>query len=169
MACLLVVQKGSIILSFGREYSCGTCSCALILLRHPVSTGRAPGDDATVMLRYGLLLRRYIVIVKSMQYRRRNADCVASPFKREQLPTTFPSTTSFLPLLFFDQREKTVNSRNTPSLSPSTAMASSNVPDRGRLSNFNPQPPFFNLSAKLRNGIYGLILPGGIGYKVLVS
>jgi hypothetical protein len=48
-------------------------------------------------------------------------------------------------------------------------MASSNVPDRGRLSNLNPQPSLVNLSAELRNGIYGLILPGGLGWKIVVS
>jgi hypothetical protein len=49
-------------------------------------------------------------------------------------------------------------------------MASSNVPDNGRLSNLNPQPPFFKLSADLRNALYGLVLPTvPTGYKVLVS
>jgi hypothetical protein len=39
-------------------------------------------------------------------------------------------------------------------------MVSDNELDRGRFSNLNPQPgpPFFKLSAELRNGIYGLVL-----------
>jgi hypothetical protein len=49
-------------------------------------------------------------------------------------------------------------------------MASSNVPDRGHLSNLNPQPSLVNLSGELRNTLYGLVLPTvTTGYKVLVS
>jgi hypothetical protein len=119
------------------------------------------------MLRYSLLLRRYVVIVKTTQYRRRNTDCVASPrlTKENHFPQHFLQPLPSDHLLSFDQRKQ-----QTPtSLFSSTAMASSNVPDNWRLSNLNPQPPFFKLSAELRNGIYGLILPGGIGWKILVS
>jgi hypothetical protein len=129
--------------------------------------GKAPGDDAIVMLRYSLLLRRCVVVVKTTQYRRRNQHCVALPrlTKENNLPQHFLRPLPSEQLLSFDQGKQ-----QTPaSLFPSTAMASSNVPDNGRLSNIDPQPPFFNLSAELRNGIYGLILPGGLGWKIVVS
>jgi hypothetical protein len=49
-------------------------------------------------------------------------------------------------------------------------MASRNVPDRGRLSNLNPQPSLVNLSGELRNILYGLVLPTvPTGSKILVS
>jgi hypothetical protein len=49
-------------------------------------------------------------------------------------------------------------------------MASSNVSDRGRLSNLNPQPSLVNLSGELRNILYGLVLPiVPTGSKILVS
>jgi hypothetical protein len=124
-----------------------------------------------VMLRYVVVarLRCCVVVVK-----RCNTDDampgIASScrIKENNFPPENLSTTSYHLLSLINASSKHQHHR-TP-LHPSATMASSsNVPDRGRLSNLNPQTPLFNLSGELRNALYRLVLPTvPTGYKVLV-